>query len=89
MGLNFGEIGPSVEELWASASRMGTVVGLLIGGLNEPWRWRIRRADEAMSQGGVRPQRWVQISAESARRLPSYGHGRVGAWGEKIYVMME
>ena len=45
MGLNFGEIGPSVEELWALASRMGTVVGLLIGGRNEPWRWRIRRAD--------------------------------------------
>ena len=41
------------------------------------------------SRGGITFQRWVQISAESARRLPSYGHGRVGAWGEKIYVMME
>jgi hypothetical protein len=75
---NFGEIGPSVEELWASASRMGTIVGLLIGGRNEPWRWRIRRADEATSQEGVRPQRWVQNSAKSARRLRSYGRRRRG-----------
>ena len=28
------------------ASAMGVEVGLLIGGRNEPWRWRIRSADE-------------------------------------------
>ena len=55
MGSNFSKIGPSVAELWASASAvgimgvasaMGVEVGLLIGGRNEPWRWRIRSADE-------------------------------------------
>ena len=28
------------------ASRMGVEGGLLIGGRNEPWRWKIRSADE-------------------------------------------
>jgi hypothetical protein len=46
MGSNFSKIGPSVAELWALASRMGVEGGLLIGGRNEPWRWRIRSADE-------------------------------------------
>jgi hypothetical protein len=73
MGSNFGKIGLSVAELWASASSMGTAVGLLIDGRNEPWRWRIRRTDGATSRGGVRPQRWVQISAKSACWLRSYG----------------
>ena len=60
----------------ASASSMGTVVGLLIDGRNEPWRWRIRRADGATSRGGISTQRWVQISAKLAHRLQSYGHRR-------------
>ena len=32
------------------ASAMGVEVGLLIGGRNEPWRWRIRSADGATSE---------------------------------------
>ena len=73
---NFGKIGPSVAELWASASavgimgvasRIGVEVGLLIGGRNEPWRWRGRSADGTTSRGGVRPQQLFYKYIEASR----------------------
>ncbi len=54
--------------------------GGLVGGSKQPWWWRGRGADGAGSQGVAVPQRWVQILAKSAKRLPSYGCG-IGGWG--------
>jgi hypothetical protein len=47
--------------------------------------WRGCSADGVGNQGVAIPQRWVQILAKSAKRLPSYGRG-VGGWGRgQIY----
>ncbi len=47
-----------------------------VGRKKRLWRWRGSGADGAGVRGVVLPQRWVQLSAQSARRLRSYGRRR-------------
>jgi hypothetical protein len=84
MGSNFGKIGPSVEELWVSALRIGTVVGLLFGGQKEPWRWRIRRADGVVVKD--RPRRWIDESRRGQAPAMGSNFGKIGPPVEELWA---
>ncbi len=51
-----------------------------VGGVKQPWQWRGSGADGTGDRGVVVADRWVQILAQSARRLRRYGsrHWRLG-----------
>ena len=52
----------------------GRFVGVC--GVKRPWRWRGSGADGTGDRGVVVAKRWVQILAQSARRLRRYGSRR-------------